>query len=225
MAETRLSPPSSPRFSTSLKFSPRENRQTGPPPSLQQLTIEHCPLAKSHAIKQLLTTISRTGIPLQYLSVHHMPRLNMSSLDQVLGLFPGLQELNVSIDYITPHVLNPEFQEWHIVPPPDFSTHSLRVLTLTNSGDPGVEDKFSPIDIIVALDEGSFPELRHIRIAKSLNWQHGETGDETDALIDKLQELGQQDYDERRGIYAEMTTEEWKQAKVNDWAGVWMIDG
>ena len=96
---------------------------------------------------------------------------------------------------------------------------------MTNSGDPGLDDKFSPIDIILTMDEGSFPDLRQVKIAKSLGWQLGETGDETDALIDKLQELGMKDYEEKTGVYADMSTAEWKRSNWKDYTGVWINEG
>lgn len=195
------------------------------PPSMRHLTVEHCPQAKTHAVRQLLATISRARVPIKSLSFSHMPRLGMSSLDPVLGLFPDLEELNVSVDYITPVLFNPDFQEWYGDITPDFTNHKLRLLTFTNSGNPGVDDKFSPIDVLLALDEGSFPHLRQVRIAKSLGWQAGDTGDETDALIDRLQELGMKDYEKKTGIYADMSTAAWKRANWKDSAGVWIVEG
>ncbi|KAH0345796.1 hypothetical protein KCU83_g7665, partial [Aureobasidium melanogenum] len=194
------------------------------PPALERLTIEHCPQAKSHAIRQLLSTLSRAHLPLKALSLSHLPRLGISSLDPVLGLFPDLEELSVSVDYITPAIFNPDFQEWHSHDAPNFTDHKLRMLTFTNSGNPGVDDKFSPIDVLLTLDEGSFPNLRQVKIAKSLGWDRGETRDETEALIDRLVELGTRDYENKTGVYANMSTYQWKNANWKDWAGVWIID-
>ncbi|KAH0400075.1 hypothetical protein KCU89_g5558, partial [Aureobasidium melanogenum] len=153
-----------------------------------------------------------------------LPRLGISSLDPVLGLFPDLEELSVSVDYITPAIFNPDFQEWHSHDTPNFTDHKLRMLTFTNSGNPGVDDKFSPIDVLLTLDEGSFPNLRQVKIAKSLGWDRGETRDETEALIDRLVELGTRDYENKTGVYANMSTYQWKNANWKDWAGVWIID-
>ncbi|THZ66865.1 hypothetical protein D6C86_01158 [Aureobasidium pullulans] len=194
------------------------------PPSLERLTIEHCPQAKSHAIRALLTTLSRARLPLKSLSLSHLPRLGISSLDPVLGLFPDLEELSVSVDYITPAIFNPDFQEWQSEDTPNFTNHKLRTLAFTNSGNPGVDDKFSPIDVLLTLDEGSFPNLRKVRIARSLGWERGETRDETEALIDRLVELGTKDYEEKTGVFADMSTHQWRNANWKDWAGVWIID-
>jgi hypothetical protein len=194
------------------------------PPTLERLTIQHCPQAKSHAVRQLLSTLSRAHLPLKALSLSNLPRLGSSSLDPVLGLFPDLEELSVSVDYITPAIFNPDFQEWQSEDTPNFLYHKLRMLSFTNSGDPGVDDKFSPIDVLLTLDEGSFPNLRQVKIAKTLGWDRGETRDETEALIDRLVELGTKDYENKTGVYANMSTRQWKTANWKDWAGVWIID-
>lgn len=196
------------------------------PQSLHELAIEHCSQAKGHAVRQFLATMAASEVPLKYLRIAHMPRFGVNTLDVVLAFFPQLEHLSVSIDYITPAILNPEFQEYHsMIPVPDFSTHSLRVLELTNSGSPGDLDKFSPIDVIIAIEEGSFPHLRIVRVAKTLEWGVGDTRQEMDALDEQLQELELADFQERRGVYAEMSTDEWKKTDWRRNAGVWIYEG
>jgi hypothetical protein len=196
------------------------------PPSLERLTLEHCPQATSHPVRQLLSTLSRAGLPLKALSISHMPRLGISSLDPVLGLLPHLEELSVSVDYITPAIFNPEFQQWQSGDStPNFTQHKLRIITFTNSGNPGVDDKFTPIDLLLAMDEGSFPHLRQVKIAKSLGWDRGDTMDETEALIERLVELGERDYQDKTGVYADMSMYQWKNSNWKDWAGVWIDQG
>lgn len=195
------------------------------PPTLYDLTIEHCPLAKGHAVRQLLATMSIANVPLKSLRISNMPRFGINTLDIVLAFFPSLEHLSVSVDYITPAILNPEFQEYYsIIRTPDFSSHALQILELGNSGSPGDFDKFSPIDVIIALEEGSFPQLRTVRVAKSLEWGVGDTRQEMDALDEQLQELELKDYTERRGRYLEMDTEQWKETDWRKNAGVWMTD-
>lgn len=195
------------------------------PATLEELTIEHCPQAKGHAVRQLLTTLSQARVPIKYLKIANMPRFGINTLDLVLAFFPALETLSVSIDYITPAILNPEFQEYiAIIQEPDFSTHALRTLELTNSGNPGDLDKFSPIDVIIAIEEGSFPLLRSLKVAKSLEWGIGETRQEMDALDEQLLELEQRDWEERRGDYAEMSTEQWKATDYKKRAGVWIFE-
>ena len=196
------------------------------PLTLHELTIEHCPQAKGHAVRQLLATMSAAEVPLVYLRIAYMPKFSINALDIILAFFPDLEDLSVSIDYITPAILNPEFQEYHdVIRTPDFSTHALRALELTNSGSPGDVDKFSPLDVIIALDEGSFPHLRTVRVAKSLQWGTGDTRQEMDALDEQLQLLELEDYKEKKAMYADMSADEWR---ATDWrknAGVWTIDG
>ncbi|KAL1301476.1 hypothetical protein AAFC00_005724 [Neodothiora populina] len=195
------------------------------PPTLSDLTIEHCSQAKGHAIRQLLATMSVAGVPLRSLKIASMPRFGINALDVALAFFPGLEHLSVSVDYITPAILNPEFQLYQsIIAKPDFTTHALRSLEITNSGSPGDLDKFSPIDIVIALEEGSFPNLRIVRVAKSLEWGLADTRQEMDALDEQLLELELKDYQERRGIYLEVPTDEWKQIDWRKNAGVWLLE-
>lgn len=199
------------------------------PPTLRDFILEHCPMAKAHAVRQLLSTLSQARLSIKYLRVAHMTRLNASSLDPVLVLFPELERLSVSVDYITPAIFNPDFQDLGFATPgaADFTNHALRVLELTNSGNPGVEDKFSPIDIIIAMDEGNLPNLRQVRVAKSLGWQAAgaDMEGEIEALSEQLQGLAKKDYEERKGVYEGMTSEEYAEADWERGSGVWMIDG
>lgn len=192
------------------------------PDTLHELTIEHCPLAKGHAIRQLLETIAREQVPLRYIRISHMPRLGTNSLDHVLALFPNLERLSVSIDYVTPALFDLSFQH-----PSSLNNHSLRVLELTNSGNPGVEDKLSPLDIMIAIDEGSLPALRQLRVAKSLSWTHSGMAEDLDALGDVLQEASRRDYDERKGVFGpeKMSDERYATADWKKVAGVWTMDG
>ena len=151
------------------------------PLTLEELTIEHLPQAKGAAVRMLLETIALEGVPLKYLKLSNMPQLSDTSLDNTLALFPNLETLSISVDYITSNFIDTEFQNLR---PGDLK---LRVLELTNSGNPGVEDKLSPIDIIIAMDEEVMPLLRQVRVVKSLGWRHPSTAEDFDALDDALQ--------------------------------------
>jgi hypothetical protein len=50
---------------------------------------------------------------------------------------------------------------------------ALLTLILTNSGNPGAPDRLNPVDIMLAMDEGSFPNLSTLHVANSLGWQSG----------------------------------------------------
>ncbi|EME38703.1 hypothetical protein DOTSEDRAFT_92047 [Dothistroma septosporum NZE10] len=194
------------------------------PSTLRSLTIEHCPAAKGFALMHLLRTAVQPLPDLEILRLANLPRLGTTALDSVLVVLPGLTKLSISIDYISPMLFDldvgshREAVEYiHCLP------HSatlptrhkwspgrgcdLRTLELTNSGNPGVEDKISPIDVMIALDEGTLPHLRQVRVAKSLLWHMSSTADDLDALSDALKESAIQHEDEMSST------------------GVWTFDG
>lgn len=176
------------------------------PQTLRSLTIAHCPMAKGFALLHLLRNAVRPLPNLETLKVAHCPRLVGSSLNDVLLYLPGLTKLSVSVDYITPAVFDLNPNEWTIeaarmcaeiapvrIPSPRHRwtqgrTCQLRTLELSNSGNPGVEDKISPIDVLIAIDEGTLPELRNVRAAKSLMWHTNAIAEDAEALADRLKE-------------------------------------
>ncbi|GIZ37950.1 hypothetical protein CKM354_000137800 [Cercospora kikuchii] len=187
------------------------------PETLRSLTVEHCPMAKTGAILHLLRTAVRPLPNLEVLRLSNLPRLMGNSLDDVLVVLPGLTKLSISVDYITPQVFDlganrgPEMPEIWLPPGPRHGADphcQLRTLELTNSGNPGVEDKITPIDVLIAVEDGSLPKLRQVRVAKSLFWQSGSNADETAALSDALQDAAV-----KAGVIEEMES------------GVWTFDG
>lgn len=190
------------------------------PVTLRELTIEHCPQAKGHAVRRLLETIATEQTPLRYLRIAYMPRLGTNSLDNVLALFPSIEHLSLSVDYVTPALFD---LSWHH--PSSLTDTELRVLELTNSGNPGVEDKLSPLDIMIAIDEGSLQKLRQVRVAKSLHWHHSSTAEELDTLSDLLMEAQKKDWEERKGVFERMSEREWRMADWKKGAGVWTLEG
>nr|QEJ80702.1 F-box domain-containing protein [Teratosphaeria zuluensis] len=183
------------------------------PQTLRSLTIEHCPLAKGFAVTHLLKKAIRPLKNLQALKIRHMPRLSAHALDDVLFLLPQIRKLSTSVDYITPaifdeghfhHFKGPlsELDETTLPAPPEPLVHKLHTLELTNSGNPGVEDKISPIDIMIALDEGSVPNLRVVRVAQSLHWHSNATMSDTEALADALLEASRRDWESGEGVFA-----------------------
>ena len=157
------------------------------PQTLRELTIEHCPLAKGHALRSFLHNISREGIRLEYLKLSHMPRLSGTALDGTLALLPGLRTLSVSVDYVSSNLIDTEFND--VFP----SAFELRNLELTTSGNPGIEEKLSPLDVIIAVDGGALPFLRRVLVSKTLGWRHPTTVEDFDALDDTLKEASSQD--------------------------------
>ncbi|KAH9826816.1 F-box domain-containing protein [Teratosphaeria destructans] len=201
------------------------------PQTLRSLTIEHCPLAKAFAVTHLLKTAIRPLRNLHTLKIRHMPRLSAHALDDVLFLLPQIRRLSISVDYITPAL----FDETHFhdpkgplsdldesPAPAEPLKHNLHTLELTNSGNPGVEDKITPIDIMIAIDEGSVPHLRVVRVAQSLHWHSHATLGDTEALADVLQEASRRDWvGAGRGslVGGGEVSRPWESA-----AGVWRFD-
>ncbi|KAF2170375.1 hypothetical protein M409DRAFT_19198 [Zasmidium cellare ATCC 36951] len=180
------------------------------PSTLRSLTIEHCPSAKGFALMHMLRAAVRPLAHLETLKLANLPRLSGSACDNVLFILPGLTRLSISVDYITPALFDfdvsshREAIECHYPTLPhaeslptrhqwtDGKQCELRTLELTNSGNPGVEDKVSPIDIVIALDEGALPNLRQVRVDKTLLWQASATAADVDALADALKEAAVQ---------------------------------
>lgn len=197
------------------------------PPTLTSLTIEHCPTAKGFVVTHLLRKAVAPLKGLRKLRIAHMPRLAGHALDKVLFLLPRLEELSVSVDYITPALFD-ETHLSHIKAPlvtpaiatttsttsnasfseiPHWSDHSgdpssptdsahapedtditphLRVLELTYSGTPAdITDKISPLDIMIAIDDGALPHLRQVRVATSLMWPQAEAESLSDVLAER----------------------------------------
>ncbi|SMQ56215.1 unnamed protein product [Zymoseptoria tritici ST99CH_3D7] len=197
------------------------------PQSLRSLTIEHCPLLQTNDVLNLLRTPVRLLPNLDTLKLANLPRLHDHALDGLLFILPGLRKLSVSVDYITPDFFDldvtsrsEELQTFLI----DNMTQSeqpdrhlwrpdrhcqLQTLELTNSGNPGVEDKISPIDLVISVDDGTLPNLRQVRVAKSLLWHGSATRQDLEALSDTLKEAGVGKEDVDKGLEA----------------GVWTFDG
>ncbi|KAK0267152.1 hypothetical protein LTR35_016539 [Friedmanniomyces endolithicus] len=203
------------------------------PGTLRGLTIEHCPLAKGFALVHLLRTAVRPLRGLESLKIRHMPRLSSRALDDVLFLLPQLKTLSVSVDYITPAIFDEghyshlakeplntfvhtpsaflDDEEVEAGGPPSLQHHALHTLELTSSGNTGIEDKISPIDLLIAMDEGCLPNLRRVRVAKSLHWHNNVLGVDTEALGDALREKWEE---KKEGV-----------KRDEEEAGVWLVDG
>ena len=206
------------------------------PTTLRSLTIEHCPNAKGFAVTHLLRTSVTPLKKLESLKIAHMPRLSSHALDDVLFLLPQISKLSVSVDYITPALFDeghfhhlrdpyPMAAEDESVPNTPLVHSSLRTLELTNSGSPaGVEDKITPIDVMIAMDEGTLPSLRQVRVSRSLLWQSSSTREDVEALTDALQEGARCDWEKKEWLFSpdarakEYRGDEWKAV-----AGVWLF--
>lgn len=153
------------------------------PLTLRELTLEHCPQVRSRDVQFFLNNIACRGIELVALKVSFLPRLFEGALDEPLArLFGSLIHVSVGLDYITTdlfRVLASEFS--HALP--------LKVLELTNSGQPGDPDKLTGLDVLSAIEDGLLTSLQQVRVAKSLTWTDPDRMDETETLHDTLREL------------------------------------
>jgi hypothetical protein len=206
----------------------------GFPQTLRSIVIEHCPLAKGFAVKHLLRNAVRPLQNLEYVKIAHMPRLSAHAMDDILFLLPQIKKLSIDVDYITPAMFD-EGHFSHFQDPlvagvdnseqPSFGQplkhEHLHTLELTNSGHPNVEDKISPIDIMIALDECTLPRLRIVRVSKLLHWHSSTTAPDAEALGDALQEASKRDWESREGVFADMKNEEYEKADWGRRAGVW----
>ncbi|KAM0718077.1 hypothetical protein Q7P37_006409 [Cladosporium fusiforme] len=206
----------------------------GFPSTLRSISIEHCPLAKGFAVSHLLRVAIKPLQNLEHVKIAHMPRLSAHAMDDILFLLPQIKKLSISVDYITPamfdeghfsHFQDPLISSVENAQQPSFGEplrhDHLHTLELTNSGHPNVEDKISPIDIMIALDECTIPRLRVVRVSRSLNWHSNSTSADAEALSDALQEASKRDWENREGVFADMPKEEYEKADWAERAGVW----
>lgn len=167
------------------------------PDTLLSLSLEHCPHAKSTVVTDFLIHSIRKLPALTHVKISNMPRFDAHAMDDILWILPSIHKLSISVDYISPgifddggrrrHVLEYALERENKAVPSRLRHENLHTLELTNSGNPSVEDKITPIDVLIALDDDVLPALRIVRVAKSLFWQSGETMRDADALNDALQ--------------------------------------
>ncbi|KAI6843455.1 hypothetical protein KC365_g242 [Hortaea werneckii] len=209
--------------------------------NLVHFKIRMMPRLGSHALDHLLALlpqVKRLSVSVDYITPALFDAGHLSLLQKDLSL--PLPPTNPSADPqqdtpdLTPSLTTPTDSPTpqHHDDVPSLAHPNLHHLELTNSGNPGVEDKISPIDILIAIDEGIVPQLRQVRVARSLLWHAASTAADAEALADALQEGSKRDWDAGRGrgegeVFAGCGgTERGEREKV--WervAGVWMFDG
>ncbi|KAF2146378.1 uncharacterized protein K452DRAFT_294938 [Aplosporella prunicola CBS 121167] len=168
------------------------------PPSLAVLSLTHCPRLKE---AEVLGLLAHAGPQLRELTVENIRDLGHASLDGVLRACAGedvqpgaasggsrargLAFLRLSLDYITFNAFGREGT--------GLSSCSLQRLELSSSGDTGPRHEgpdldLEPLDLVAALDEGFFPELRVVRVAKSAGWHVPPLVEDTAHLSEELKE-------------------------------------
>jgi hypothetical protein len=112
-------------------------------------------------------TLQRLGTQLRQLTIRHpMAQLSLGSLNNVLSLCPKLTALCISADYVTDAMFTPPYAP---------QNHALRILELDCSSSAGIDVDPSPDAIWVAIDNGSLPYLRSVRVNARLAWTATET--------------------------------------------------
>lgn len=130
---------------------------TNVPPSLERLSIQHCPQVYA---EPLLETLSVLGDRLKHLTVRHaMPQLQVGVLDHVLLLCPNLVALRISADYISSAMF------YSIE-----NGHPLQILDLDCSGTATADVEVAPAAVYDAVEEGRLPDLRSVRVSARLAW-------------------------------------------------------
>ncbi|KAF4548485.1 F-box-like domain-containing protein 1 [Elsinoe fawcettii] len=77
------------------------------PTTLIIISITHCPKFDDECLHAFLVTLLDSDCHVMDMTFAHLPLLGADSLDCVLDYFPFLMVLSVSVDYVTPEVLNP----------------------------------------------------------------------------------------------------------------------
>ncbi|RMY82264.1 hypothetical protein D0861_07968 [Hortaea werneckii] len=207
--------------------------------NLVHFKIRMMPRLGSHALDHLLALlpqIKRLSVSVDYITpaLFDAGHLSLLQKDLDLPLLPTDPSTEPPPSSNSPLPLPTDSSS---TPPPadailpSLAHPNLHHLELTNSGNPGVEDKISPIDLLIAIDEGILPQLRQVRVARSLLWHAAATAGDAEALADALQEGSKRDWDagrmRREGeVFAGWGTERGERERV--WervAGVWMFDG
>ncbi|KAI7473244.1 hypothetical protein KC357_g5540 [Hortaea werneckii] len=209
--------------------------------NLVHFKIRMMPRLGSHALDHLLALlpqIKRLSVSVDYITpaLFDAGHLSLLQKDLDLPLLPTDPSADATPSSDSPLPTDPSSSSG-LQPAaddailPSFAHPNLHHLELTNSGNPGVEDKISPIDLLIAIDEGIVPQLRQVRVARSLLWHAAATAGDAEALADALQEGSKRDWDagrmRREGeVFAGWGTKRGERERV--WervAGVWMFDG
>ncbi|KAK5148959.1 hypothetical protein LTR04_000265, partial [Oleoguttula sp. CCFEE 6159] len=162
------------------------------PSTLMDLTIEHCPFAKAHRVRHML---SKLGSQLRSLTIGNMRQFDPGCMDMLPRICPKLGKLSIPVDYLSE--LSFTTSEASISYPQAIEPLSLVFLELTGLGESVYTEDYlglSALDICSAIDDGTLPHLRTVRVARSLGWHVGvEAAEELEDLIARLDEKAAMD--------------------------------
>ncbi|KAK4555249.1 hypothetical protein LTR86_007545 [Recurvomyces mirabilis] len=205
---------------------------------LESLKIRHMPRLSARALDNvlfLLPQLKKLSVSVDYITPAVFDEDHFSMLAKEPYIIPSQTAHWSEAHQSFPLDLDTDDHDHEQTSPPPQQQHSLRTLELTSSGNPGVEDKITPIDVMIAIEEGTLPNLRQVRVTKSLHWHNSATAQDAEALADVLQERNKREWFEVRGLtipegegedgsggrsLMEGEEKPWERS-----AGVWMFDG
>lgn len=132
------------------------------PETISSLEFSHCPAISDVGFELMLQKYGRN---LKSLKVQYpMPGLKESSLDSCFNLCPNLQNLEITVDYVSRDFFDESNLPFSVYERP------LRSLVITASGMLGTTNKLEPIDLALALLEDRLPRLRNVQCTAKLGW-------------------------------------------------------
>ncbi|KAK8155277.1 hypothetical protein BKA80DRAFT_257526 [Phyllosticta citrichinensis] len=155
--------------------------ETSLPPTLINLSIEHCARVPSVSVRN---TLKGVGPQLQKLRVANNRSMIEWQMDPVIPHCPNLKVLEISHDYVTSGF--GDLSRWNL------SSHPLERLDLLRFSSDGISDPeleptgLCPEHLTESLDNNYFPHLRVVRVSKEAAW-HSEKVEEVEELQGALE--------------------------------------
>ncbi|KAK7511952.1 uncharacterized protein IWZ02DRAFT_462981, partial [Phyllosticta citriasiana] len=144
--------------------------ETSLPPTLTNLSIEHCARVPLVSVRKLLEGV---GPQLQRLRLVSNRCMDERQMNIVLSFCPNLKSLEISHDYVTSRF--GDISRWSL------ASHPLERLDLlrfsTDHASDFASGELRPEHLTEALDNNYFPNLRIVRVSKEAEW-HSEKVDE-----------------------------------------------
>ncbi|KAK3070799.1 hypothetical protein LTS18_015012, partial [Coniosporium uncinatum] len=131
-------------------------------------------------------------------------------LDAIFFQCRRLHTLHLSIDHVSDNwPFHASVYDETLVPKSDIPAmaHPLRYLDLISEGQFSREDAPTPLEVVLAVQEGMLPKLRVVRFQDDVGWQTPEHAEEVGALDEVMREAAMKDEEmglevgERVGIY------------------------
>ncbi|KAK7513515.1 uncharacterized protein IWZ02DRAFT_461528 [Phyllosticta citriasiana] len=153
--------------------------ETSLPPTLTNLSIEHCARVPLVSVRKLLEGV---GPQLQRLRLVSNRCMDERQMNIVLSFCPNLKSLEISHDYVTSRF--GDISRWSL------ASHPLERLDLlrfsTDHASDFASGELRPEHLTEALDNNYFPNLRIVRVSKEAEW-HSEKVDEVQELQEALE--------------------------------------